>query len=75
MSRQTSVSAHLTRRLVDEYLRTAQQNWPHQSIDYAEDVALRYLHLKNYDVHSALVSLLFNNGELRRMCAGKGTEA
>eukprot|EP00347_Sterkiella_histriomuscorum_P008607 403344447 len=52
---------------LNNYLQNIENHWPHHIFHYQEEIALLYLQLKNYDVESALSSVLYNIDELVKL--------
>lgn len=48
-----------------------EQLWPYHLYYYQEEVALHFLHLKNYDANLALATVLYNQDQLIRLLACK----
>jgi hypothetical protein len=57
--------------IIDYYLKNIEELWPIDQFHYQEEVALFYLHLKEYDVEHALTSLIFNIDELIKLLISK----
>mmetsp|Transcript_14142 Transcript_14142/g.24022 ORF Transcript_14142/g.24022 Transcript_14142/m.24022 type:complete len:104 (+) Transcript_14142:374-685(+) len=54
--------------VVDFYLREAKKNWPSQLVyKYKEEKALHFLHLKDYKVDEALLSIVYDVEELTKL--------
>ena len=49
---------------VDYYLKQMDKLWPYEQCHFQEDLALYYLHKKNYDVEEALKSVILDIDEL-----------
>jgi hypothetical protein len=49
---------------IEYYLTELQKVWPYHLYHYQEEVALHYLHLKNYDVPLTLMTASYNVDQL-----------
>ena len=55
---------------LEYYLKTIEHCWPYNLFHYQEEVALHFLHLKNYDINLALMTALYNKDQLVRLLMG-----
>ena len=55
----------LSPKLVDYYLAQAKKLWPpRDQFFYQEDIALQFLHMKNYIIEDAILSILYDKDQL-----------
>ena len=57
--------------LVQYYLNQMKKLWPHSEYFYQEDIALQFLHLKNYRVEDAILSFIYDREELLQVIKRK----
>lgn len=55
----------LSPKLIDYYLIQMKKLWPPRNqYFYQEDIALQFLHMKNYKIEDAIISAIFDKDQL-----------